>query len=83
MRVPESINEDCEKPVKSVTSTVGVKITALKAFHVKLKIEEKSRIMMAEFQSIQSKRTMMENARKLKLNGKSMKTLARVMIKCT
>jgi hypothetical protein len=46
-----------------------MKITAIKAFRIKLKINYESRKIMAELRSKQINKEIMENARKSKLTG--------------
>lgn len=67
--VPQINNENCMKTVEAITASVGVETTFLKAFRIKSKIENKPSKIIAEFQTNQIKRTVMENVRKTKLTG--------------
>uniref|UniRef100_A0A2S2NLJ2 PHD-type domain-containing protein n=1 Tax=Schizaphis graminum TaxID=13262 RepID=A0A2S2NLJ2_SCHGA len=72
--VPEVNNEDCVKTVESIAESVGMKVNILKAFRIFSKIENKPKKIMAEVQTYQSKKSMMDSVRKLKLTGKSVNT---------
>lgn len=72
--MPETNNEDCAKTVESIATPVRVKFNILKAFGIQSKIENKSRKIIAEVQTNQGKRLMMENVIKSKLTGKVVNT---------
>lgn len=56
-------DEDCVKTVESITASVGVKIIVPKAFRVHSNISNRSRKIVADLQSIQNKRNMMEKVK--------------------
>jgi regulator of replication initiation timing len=70
MGVPEANNENCVKIIETIAEAVGVKTTVIKAFRIKSKINNKSRKIIAELQSKQIKKEIMDNAKKSKLTGK-------------
>jgi hypothetical protein len=72
--VPEVKNEDCVKTVELITESVGMKVNILKTFRIFSKIENKPNKIIAEVQTYQSKKSMMDIVKKLKLTGKSLNT---------
>jgi len=69
--VPETNNENCIKTVEAIAASVGVETTILKAYRIQSKFQNKPRKMIVEFQTNQTKRTLMENVRKTKLTGET------------
>jgi len=57
--------------VEAIATSVGVETTILKAYRIQSNFQNKPRKMIVEFQTNQTKRTLMENVRKTKLTGET------------
>lgn len=66
--VPESSNENCAYIVKNIAVKLDVKLSVVKAYRIHTNILNKSKKIIAEIDSFENKKSLMENMKKRKLN---------------
>jgi len=73
VNVPEIINEDCKNTVKKIAKLLNVEIDVVNAYrvHCPIKIQYRSKKIVAELTSKQVKKDLMESSRKIKPTGNS------------